>query len=92
MIKIAVIKIKYTSRFVKKLKKLPRSLVVKAAKKEKLFKKDPFTLSLKTHALTGKLQAYHAFSVDYHTRIMFKFVSEEEVVFLDIGTHSIYKI
>lgn len=85
------VKVKYTSRFVKKLKKLPISTVKKAAAKEKIFKQNPYTPSLKTHALTGQLHGYYAFSVDYHTRIMFKFINSQEVVFLDIGTHSIYK-
>lgn len=85
------ITVKYTSRFIKKLKKLPIPTIKKAASKEKLFKQNPHTPSLKTHPLTGQLQGYHAFSVDYHIRIMFKFINSKEVMFLDIGTHSIYK-
>jgi len=47
--------------------------------------------ALKTHKLSGKLQEYWSFSIDYHLRIMFRFVDKQTVEFIDIGTHEIYK-
>lgn len=45
---------------------------------------------LKTHKLAGELKNYWSFSVDYHLRVLFKFVDRTTVIFLDIGTHEIY--
>lgn len=49
-----------------------------------------FAPSLKTHKLKGELADYYAFSVDYHYRILFSIEPTGEVVFINIGTHSIY--
>jgi len=74
-----------------------KSLVKQSAEKEKITKKikkflnNPFDPSLKTHKLTGKLASYWSFSVDHHLRILFEFINEETVGFIDIGTHEIYK-
>ncbi len=55
--------------------------------KLELFKNDPFAPTLRTHKLSGKLKDYWSFSVEYDLRIIFYFASQEEVVFIDIGTH-----
>lgn len=52
-----------------------------------LFQNNPFESSLRTHKLSGKLQELWSFSVEYDLRIVFYFVDENKVVFLDIGTH-----
>ena len=57
----------------------------------KIFQTDFTDSRLKTHKLTGLLLGKWAFSVDYHLRIMFYFVDDKTIVFLDIGTHEIYK-
>lgn len=55
------------------------------------FINSPFSPSLKTHKLTGRLKSYWSFSVDYHIRILFEFIDKDSVGFIDIGTHEIYK-
>lgn len=55
------------------------------------FSFDPLDRRLKTHKLTGKLQNYWSFSIDYHLRILFKFIDNHSVLFIDIGTHEIYR-
>lgn len=55
-----------------------------------LFQKNIYSPRLKTHKLEGELKNYWSFSVDYHLRILFKFVASNTVLFLDIGTHEIY--
>jgi mRNA-degrading endonuclease YafQ of YafQ-DinJ toxin-antitoxin module len=84
------VKVYYTSNFKKSAKKY-RHLQTKIIKRINIFKKDAFSPQLKTHKLTGKLAGYWSFSVDYHTRIMFVFIDEGKVEFVDIGTHNIYK-
>lgn len=80
----------YSSRFKKSLQKY-RSLKTKIVKKINLFLENPFHKSLKTHKLSGKLTTYWSFSVDYHLRILFEFIEQNTVGFIDIGTHEIYK-
>lgn len=80
----------YSSRFAKEYKKLPLKIKLLAEKKEKIFRKDPYSANLKTHKLTGKLKEYWAFSIDYHYRIIFEFKKEDVVWFHSVGTHGIY--
>lgn len=81
----------YSSRFYKNLAKLSGEEIKKLSKVESIFQKDCFDKRLKTHKLKGHLKDYWAFSVTYSVRIMFKFLKEGAVVFIDIGTHSIYE-
>lgn len=83
-------KIEYSKRFLDSLKKLPKRIFHKAGDKEKLFRENPFHPTLKTHKLCGKEKESWAFWVDYHYRIKFIFLNEEEILFLDIGTHDMY--
>lgn len=84
-------KIIYSSKFAKEYKKLPLKIKKAAEKKEIIFRKDPFELSLKTHKLTGKLKEYYSFSIDYQYRIIFEFAKKDIIWFHSVGTHEIYK-
>ncbi len=55
--------------------------------KLELFKNNPFEATLKTHKLSGKLKDYWSFSIEYDLRVIFYFAAENDVVFIDIGTH-----
>ena len=46
----------------------------------KLFSGNPFHPRLKTHKLTGKLSGLYAFKVSYDCRVIFRFISEKEVL------------
>lgn len=81
----------YSSHFEKAFKALPLKIRKQAIEKEKIFREDCFDKMLKTHKLKGKLQDYWAFSISYSYRILFEFSGKNEVGFIDIGTHSIYK-
>ena len=57
-----------------------------------LLSKDPFTPSLKSHKLAGKLDGLWSCSVAYDCRIIFAFskdsITEEDlIVLVDIGSH-----
>lgn len=52
-----------------------------------LFAKDPFTIRLKTHKLSGKLKGLWAFSCSYEYRVIFDFIESNEVLLIDIGMH-----
>ena len=52
-----------------------------------LFSKTPFDRRLRTHKLTGTLAGLWAFSVAYECRVVFKFLGNDEVLLVDIGSH-----
>lgn len=51
------------------------------------FSKNPFNKKLRTHKLTGKLEGLWAFSVSFDCRVIFKFLTKDEILFIDIGGH-----
>ncbi len=63
----------------------------------RLLAKDPFTPSLKSHKLSGKLEGLWSCSVAYDCRIIFSFSEEGEfleiiILLIDIGSHDqVYK-
>ncbi|QQG40882.1 MAG: type II toxin-antitoxin system mRNA interferase toxin, RelE/StbE family [Candidatus Levyibacteriota bacterium] len=83
-------KIYYSSRFVKAYKQLPKKIKDEAEKKEKIFRKNPRDIRLKTHKLTGKLKDFWAFSINYQYRILFEFKEKDVIWFHTVGTHEIY--
>ena len=86
-----MIKIILSPQYKKSLKRIPRHIAKKLDKKVRIFQGNPFDFSLKTHKLTGKLKNYHSFSVTYSYRVVFEFLDENKVLFINIGTHGIYK-
>lgn len=80
-----------TSDFTKSFKKLPRNIQERAENKDRLFREEPFQPSLKTHALRGALEGYLSYSINFHYRVLFKFLGQQTVIYYDIGTHEIYK-
>ena len=85
-----MIEIVWDDRFVKSLKKwIKKHPDVKDGFEKilSLLVENPFHPSLKTHSLTGNLKGYWAFSITYEYRIMFRFLSEDKVLLVDIGAH-----
>lgn len=83
-------KIKITSRFERNYKRLPKEIKIKAKEKESLFRDNIFDRRLRTHKLKGDNKGIWAFWIKYDYRIKFIFISNNEVLFLSIGTHNIY--
>lgn len=83
--------ITYSPYFVKNFRKLPLSIQRATIVKEKLFKRNLYAPSLNTHKLKGELAGYYAFSVNYHYRILFAVESNNQIIFINIGIHSIYQ-
>ena len=86
-----MMRITVSPRFEKSYKSLPKRIKEKAKEQELVFRKNPFDPRLKTHRLTGREKEAWAFSINYSYRIKFIFLTEDEVLFLDVGTHEIYK-
>lgn len=74
------------------LKALPHDLQEEAIEKIEVFKDVKSHKSLKVHKLRNRLRGRHSFSVNYKTRIVFKYVGKpKEALLLAIGDHDIYK-
>ena len=52
-----------------------------------LFSKNPFDPRLRTHRLTGRLEGLWALSVSHDCRLIFSFMSHQEILLVDIGSH-----
>jgi mRNA-degrading endonuclease YafQ of YafQ-DinJ toxin-antitoxin module len=87
----AIKKIYYSSHFLRAFKHLPIQLKPLVVEREILFRKDCFDAKLKTHKLSGKYKEHWAFSIDYHYRVMFRFLSASEVLFENVDDHAIYE-
>lgn len=83
--------VKYSVRFLRQLKKINKSLQEEIIEKIELFKKVENHKQLKVHKLNGRFETYHSFSVNYTHRIMFDYISKNEVVLLKVGDHDIYE-
>ncbi|MCX6816584.1 MAG: type II toxin-antitoxin system mRNA interferase toxin, RelE/StbE family [Candidatus Beckwithbacteria bacterium] len=84
-------KIYYSTKFAKEYKKLPLKIKILAEKKEKIFRQNPLDHRLKTHKLTGKLQEFWSFSINFQYRLIFEFIDSQTIWFHSIGTHQIYR-
>ena len=76
--------------FKKRLKRLLKNnefLKSKFEEKIEIFCLNPYDQRLKTHKLSGNLKDLWALRVDYDCRIIFKFISESEVLLIDIVGH-----
>lgn len=52
-----------------------------------LFSINPFSPRLRTHKLTGKLEGLWSFGIAFDCRVIFKFLNEDKVLLIDIGSH-----
>ncbi|MBU1015453.1 type II toxin-antitoxin system mRNA interferase toxin, RelE/StbE family [Patescibacteria group bacterium] len=86
-----MINIQVSERFKKSYRKLPEKIKQRAKERETVFRAGPFDPSIKTHKLSGKEAGIWAFWINDSYRIKFIFLPNKEVLFLDIGTHKIYK-
>ena len=84
-------KIYYSPKFAKEYKKLPNQVKKLAEKKETIFRDNPFHPSLKTHKLSGHLEGFWSFSINYQNRIIFEFIDADTIHFHSVGSHQIYK-
>jgi addiction module RelE/StbE family toxin len=82
----------YSGKFYREYKKQSISIKKLAEAKEQIFRKNPNDICLKTHALTGKLLGFWAFSINHKIRIIFEYKNKNTIWFHSIGSHDIYKI
>jgi len=83
--------VSYSRAFLKKLSRLPQRLVDQAQERETIFRENPFDSRLETHKLHGDDRDAWAFSINRRYRIKFIFLTATSALFLDVGTHDIYR-
>ncbi len=77
-----------TEEFIKQYQKLPKAIQKKAERQQKLFLKNPLYPSLHTEKLQPKDKEIWSFRIDREYRIIFRFLSSDEVILLTCGHHS----
>ncbi len=81
-----------TPYFEKKFKKLSKDIQKIAVRKIFLFENNPFHPGLNVHKLKGELAGYWSFYVTREKyRVLFRFISNNEVIYYDVDTHDIYR-
>ena len=81
----------YTPSVVKEFIKLETNLKEEVLEKIEFFKNPKNHKQLKVHKLKGPMKNRYSFSVNYKTRVIFEYLSKDEVIFHAVGDHAIYK-
>lgn len=82
-----------TRKFEKEYNELPLQIQKKAEKQEILFKNNPLHPSLHTEKLSPKWKNVWSFRIDDNYRIIFRFLDNNSILFLNVGPHNwIYKV
>jgi addiction module RelE/StbE family toxin len=74
-------------RILKKWRKKHPDLQERFQQKITLFVEEPFHPSLRTHRLSGNLDGCWSLSITHEYRLVFKFVLDDKVLLIDIGSH-----
>ena len=88
-------KVTYSRKFEKQLKKAPLEILEALRKRRKLFTEDQFHPQLNNHSLTGKFKGYRSINITGDWRAIYSQTENDEeitIIFEMIGTHSqLYK-
>lgn len=83
--------VEVTRRFEWQYQRLPKRVRAVARERERIFRENPFDPRLRVHKLHGKEREAWVFSIAQAYRIKFVFLSADRVLFLEVGTHDIYR-
>ena len=74
--------------FVKQYRKLSAKDQERFKQRRNIFLKDPFSIQLNNHSLSGEYNGFRSFNVTGNIRVIFEQIDETVVHFHYIGTHS----
>lgn len=80
----------YSSKFIKRLRALPKDIIDLAIEKESIFKENPLHPSLRLHELKGELSGLWSISLNRGYRIIFTRMDNGDILFISIGKHDLY--
>lgn len=78
---------KFQKHYIKRIK-CNKNLNIIFNEKVELFAIDPNYKVLNNHYLIGKMKGLYSFSITGDIRIIYQWVDEKTVLFLDIGSHN----
>ncbi len=82
-----------TKIFEKRYADLPKRIKLKVEKQENIFKDNIFHPSLHTEKLSPKSKEVWSFRIDSKYRIAFRFLDDNKVAFLTVGSHDqVYRL
>ena len=81
-------KIRFHKNFIKKYKLLSEKQKKKTQGRLGLFLSNSFNMVLSNHPLKGKYLDYRSINITGDLRAIYKFVSDGECIFVEIGTHN----
>jgi len=81
----------YEPHFQRAYKKLSPELKTAFIERLPLFVEECFNPKLQTHKLSGKHKDQWSFSISYSYRVLFEFLPSNQVLFIDVDDHDIYK-
>lgn len=80
-------KISFHKNFIKQYNKLPDKEQKQVKEKLTIFLENPYTAQLNNHSLKGKYLNYRSININGDLRALYKYLDENESVFVNIGTH-----
>lgn len=81
-------KIYFHKNFEKQFKKLRPGEKKKTQERLELFLENPFDSLLNNHSLRGKYTDYRSISIGGDLRAIYKYLSDNEAIFVAVDTHS----
>ena len=81
-------KLYFHKRFIKDLQRLSKKEQTRTKERLKIFIDNPFDTRLRNHPLKGKFDGYRSIDIKPDLRAVYYVVSDKEVRFITVGSHS----
>jgi addiction module RelE/StbE family toxin len=87
-----MVRVYYSDTFLRRVRKLTEKQQVKLARLVVLLKENPYHPQLHIKSLSGDLSGIYSFRITRDYRVLFKFLSPDEIILVDVGDRKdIYK-
>lgn len=80
-----MVRVYYSDHFLKRVQKLNKKQQAKLARLVVLLKENLYHPQLHTKSLSGEFSGIYSFRITRDSRVLFKFLSAEEVILVDVG-------
>ncbi|MBI2098722.1 MAG: type II toxin-antitoxin system YoeB family toxin [Candidatus Wildermuthbacteria bacterium] len=80
-----MVRVYYSGRFRKSVKRLNEKQQAQLARLVVLLKENPFDSLLHTKSLSGRLAGIYSFRITREYRVLFRFLSPDEILLIDVG-------
>ncbi len=77
----------FSKSFKKSLKKKDTFVQERARERIRLLREDPLNVLLNNHKLHGEYEGCNSINITGNFRVVFKYLNEEHILLIDIGTH-----